>query len=67
MKGIFSKNFPKPKYDVMWDPNLVPDYIKIMGKNKDVSLKDLTLKSEVLVALTSQQPVQTIVSLYRHE
>lgn len=38
-----------------------------MGSNSDLTLKDLTLKNVVLVALTSQRRVQTIVSLTRQE
>lgn len=38
-----------------------------MKSNNNLTLKDLTLKKVVLVALTSQQRVQTIVSLSRYE
>ena len=38
-----------------------------MESNNNLTLKDLTLKKVVLVALTSQQRVQTIVPLSRHE
>lgn len=38
-----------------------------MESNNNLTLKDLTLKKVVLVALTSQQHVQTIVSLSRYE
>ena len=38
-KGIFSSDPPKPKYDVIWDPDLVLNYIKIMGENKKLSLR----------------------------
>ena len=38
-----------------------------MGSNSDLTLKDLTLKNVVLVALTSQRRVQKIVSLTRPE
>lgn len=38
-----------------------------MESNNNLTLKDLTLKKVVLVALTSQQRVQTIVSLSRYE
>ena len=42
---------------------LVLDYIKKMRNNKNLSLKDLTLKSVVLVASTLQERIQTIVSI----
>ena len=38
-----------------------------MESNNNLTLEDLTLKKVVLVALTSQQRVQTIVSLSRYE
>ena len=38
MKSIFINN-PPIKYDVKWDPNLDLSYIKIIGNNKDLSLK----------------------------
>ena len=35
-----------------------------MGHNRDLNLKDLTLKIVILIALSSQKRMQTIVSLH---
>lgn len=48
-------------------PRYLLNFIKKMESNNNLTLKDLTLKKVVLVALTSQQRVQTIVSLSRYE
>ena len=44
MKSIYSNEPPKPKQ------GLILNSIKIMGNNKDISLKGLSLKGVVLVA-----------------
>ena len=51
----------------MWDPDMVLNSTKKIGNNSNLTLKDLTLIIVVLVALTSQQRVQRIVSLSKHE
>ena len=56
MKGRFSNDPPKPKHDVMWDTDLF-NYINITENNKDFSLKEVTLRSVVLVPLTAQHDV----------
>ena len=37
----------------MCDPDILFNFIKKMGSNRNFSLKDLTLKSVALVALTN--------------
>ena len=56
MKGRFSNDPPKPKHDVMWDTDLF-NYINITENNKDFPLKEVTLRSVVLVPLTAQHDV----------
>ena len=45
MKRSYNNEPPKPKYEVMWDPDLVFHYINCLGKNGNLNLKDLTLKT----------------------
>ena len=60
MKGIFQSRPPLPRYCKTWDVNLVLQYIGSMGKSQELSLKDLTLKLVMLVALTTAQRGQSL-------
>ena len=61
MKGIFQSRPPLPRYSKTWDVlNSVPQYISSMGDSQDLSLKDLTLKLVMLVALTAAQRGQSL-------
>ena len=61
MKGIFQSRPPLPRYDCKtWDVNLVLQYICSMGNSQELSLKDLTLKLVMLVALTTAQRGQSL-------
>jgi integrase len=51
LRGVFNRKPPKPRYLETWDVNIVLEYIKTMGI--DLSLKDLTLKLAMLLALTT--------------
>ena len=53
MKGAFNIRPPQPKYNETWDVSRVLRHIKTMGKNEDMSLKDLTFKLTMLAALTT--------------
>ena len=53
MKGIFQSRPPLPRYCKL--VNLVLQYIGSMGNSQELSLKDLTLKLVMLVALTTAQ------------
>ena len=55
MKGIFQSRPPVPRYCKTWDVNLVLQYIGSMGNSQELSLKDLTYKLVMLVALTTAQ------------
>lgn len=63
MKGSFHINPPKPKYNNIWDVSIVLEYLKSLGPNDKLSLKILTLKLTMLLALTSGQRVQTLAVL----
>lgn len=60
MKGIFQSRPPLPRYCKTWDVNLVLQYIGSMGNSQELSLKDLTLKFVMLVALTTAQRGQSL-------
>ena len=60
MKGIFQSRLPLPRYSKTWDVNSVLQYISSMGDSQDLSLKNLTLKLVMLVALTTAQRGQSL-------
>ena len=65
MKGIFQNEPPTPKYDIIWDPDLVISFFKNMGPNPGLYLKYLSLKTITLIALATSQRVQTLSILKR--
>ena len=60
MKGIFQSRPPLPRYTKTWDVNTVLQYIGSLGDSQDLTLKDLTLKLVMLVALTTAQRGQSL-------
>ena len=52
MKGIYNNRPPLPRYVNTWDVQTVLDYLKRLGSNGSLSLKLLTLKTVMLLALT---------------
>ena len=58
LKVIFEKKPSLPRYCSIWDVHTVFDYIKKMDVN--ISLKDLTLKLTILLAILTGQRCQTI-------
>ena len=59
-RGLRNLRPPGPKYDTIWDSNLVVSYIK---EWKEQGLKVATLKLTMLLALTSGQRAQTLSKL----
>ncbi|VDI21258.1 Hypothetical predicted protein [Mytilus galloprovincialis] len=53
MAGVFNERAPLPRYTKTWDVDIVLKFISSMGSNKNLSLKELTLKLTMLLALTS--------------
>ena len=53
MKGIFQKKPPLPRYSATWDVPKVLIFIRSLGDNESLSLKQLSEKLVVLLALTS--------------
>ena len=60
MKGVFNSRPPVPKYTNTWDVDEVLSFIETKLCNTDISLKKLTLKTVMLIALTSGQRAQSI-------
>ena len=53
LKGMFNSRPPQPKYTETWDVDVVLDRIRRQPNNEDLSLKDLSLKLVMLMALTT--------------
>ena len=52
LQGVFNSRPPQPRYASFWDVGVVIQHIKDLGDNKDLSLKQLTMKTVMLMALT---------------
>lgn len=63
MRGVLLNNRPKPKYISTWDVGKVLSYLKYLYPLEDFDLKNLTLKLASLIALTTAQRVQTLISM----
>ena len=55
MKGIVQKKSPLPRYPASWDVSKALIYIKSLGSNESMSLKQLSEKLLLLLALTSAE------------
>ena len=60
MKGIYKSNPPMPRYCTTWDVNQVLSYLSSLSKPTELSLKSLTLKLTMLIALVSAQRGQSL-------
>ena len=60
MKGIFNKRPTRARYTSTWDADEVLQYLRSLPKVKELSLKQLTLKLTMLIALTQAARPQTI-------
>ena len=52
LKGAFNKRPPRPKYESIWQVDLVLTMFKKDGPSSTLSLQDLTVKTAMLLALT---------------
>ncbi|XP_015123313.1 uncharacterized protein LOC107045524 [Diachasma alloeum] len=59
-KGVSNKRPSKPKYNDTWDPKVVLDLLETWPSNEALSLKLLTLKLTILLALTTSHRMQTL-------
>ena len=60
MRGVFKLKPALPRYNVIWDANMVLNYLKTISPIAGVSLKLLTHKLVMLMLLLSGQRGQTI-------
>ena len=52
LKGAFHLRPPMPRYSSFWDVGTVTSYLKSLGNKEGLSLRYLTLKTAMLLALT---------------
>ena len=60
IKGVFELRPSLPRYQEIWDVSKVLEYLKTLQLPKDLTLKELTLKPTMLLALLSAQRYQTL-------
>ncbi|KZS01497.1 Uncharacterized protein APZ42_001827 [Daphnia magna] len=63
LKGCYNINPPRPKYNIMWDPDQVLNYFVSLGENRILSLAQLARKMVTLVALATLMRVSEIASI----
>ncbi|KHJ80632.1 site-specific recombinase, phage integrase family [Oesophagostomum dentatum] len=54
---------PRPRYSDIWDVSVVLSYLVSLGPNRGLSLKDLTLKTVMLVALVAPKRASELAAL----
>ena len=60
MKGIFRSKLPKPRCETTWDIEPVLRYLSSLGTPSTMSLKTLSMKLVILVALVTAQRGQSL-------
>lgn len=60
LRGVYNIRPPKPRYAKIWDVNKVLLYLRKLSPVKTLSMKDLTLKLVMLMALTNAARIHTI-------
>ena len=63
MRGIFNSRPPQPRYSGAWDVGRVLEYIRSLGDNKVLKLKDLTHKLVTIMALANASRASEIHAL----
>ena len=53
LTGVFNNRYPQPKYQFIWDVDVVTKFLVTLGDNQDLDDKTLTKKLTILLALTS--------------
>jgi hypothetical protein len=64
MKGVFELRSPTPKICVSWSVGTLLEHLKNMEPNENLSLKELTLKTTILLALTSSARDHELAALH---
>lgn len=60
LKGVYNLRTPVSKYCEVWDVNVVLNYLKTLSPANDLTLKLLTLKLAMLIALTTASRSQSL-------
>ena len=60
MKGVFNLRPQLPRYSTTWDVNIVLEFLKKWAPAGSLSLKQLSLKTDLLLLLLSSQRGQTV-------
>ena len=60
LKGCFRRRPTKSKYSFTWDVDTVFNYIDKLGPTSTLSIKNLTFKTLILLALSTAQRMQTL-------
>ena len=63
LRGVFNTPPSLPRYQEIWDISIVFTYLKSLHPPEKLTLKDLTMKTTMLVASLSGQRCQTIHAL----
>ena len=64
LKGVFKKRPSLPKHTVIYDTNIVLEFIESWPDNNQLLLEELTLKLTTLLCLLSGQRAQSISHLH---
>lgn len=63
LRAVYNRRTPKAKYSVFWDAENVLENIKELGPNASLSLKQLTFKTVLTLALATYARVSEIASI----
>ena len=63
VKGVFHSRPPLPRYTEVWDIGKVINYVRNLGDNGRMSLKELTLKVTTLISILTCQRVSSVTQL----
>ncbi|KAK6046411.1 site-specific recombinase, phage integrase family [Cooperia oncophora] len=63
MKGFFRQRPPRPRYADIWDVSAVLKYLRSLGPNATLNLKQLTHKTVMLLALVAPKRVSELAAL----
>ena len=66
LKGVFEDKPSLPRYGKTWDLNVLLCFLRTLPEYDKISLKELTYKLVVLIAILSGQRCQTIHALSMH-
>jgi len=63
LKGAYNARPPLPRYSTFWDVGVVLQFIKGLGQNGSQTLRQLSIKKAMLLALTSASRSVDLVNL----